>query len=590
MERTADFRERLERISSFTVRNEKRPQGPKADQMSANACINMGWGRIIFGHTFQSQKDLCAAMDREGAGQRDITFYLRDPHVLLAMGPERFFLDPSHTFRLWMHEYQPGRIRPGAFSIRRLHARKDAQAINRLYAARQMVRCDPDFLLAHKASRQRTYFVAESLANGEIIGTVTGVDHVAAFADPEQGASLWCLAVDPQTNAPGVGEALVRHLADHYLTRGRAYLDLSVLHDNTEAIALYEKIGFQRVPVFCVKRKNSINEDLYIGRSPTDRLNPYAGIIVKEARRRGIGVNVADAEHGYFDLTFGGRTVACRESLTELTSAVAMSRCDDKRVTRRILAGAGLKVPRQFKAGDRAHNREVLADLKRIVVKPARGEQGNGISVDLQTAEALESALRRARQYCPDVVLEEFIAGEDLRLIVIDNQMVAAAVRRPPVIVGTGQHTLRDLIKKYNRRRAAATDGEGRLPLDAETKRCLLLYGYRLDDVPPAEKEIPARKTANLHTGGTITDVTDEIHPELAAVGVKAAQALAIPVTGLDLIVPDLARPDYWIIEANERPGLANHEPQPTAQRFIDFLFPQTAAHTPNPSQERISP
>ena len=83
--------------------------------------------------------------------------------------------------------------------------------------------------------------------------------------------------------------------------------------------------------------------------------------------------------------------------------------------------------------------------------------------------------------------------------------------------------------------------------------------------------------------------MTDEIHPELAAVGVKAAQALAIPVTGLDLIVPDLARPDYWLIEANERPGLANHEPQPTAGRFIDFLFPQTAANTPNPSEERIS-
>lgn len=588
MERTTGLRERLERFSSFTVRNEKKPSGPKAAQMKTDAVIDMGWGRIIFGHTFASQEGLCAAMDREGADRRDITFYLRDPHVLLAMGPERFFLDPSHTFRLWMHEYQPGGVRPGAFAIRRLHSRSDAEAINRLYAARQMVRCDPDFLLAHTASRQRTYLVAEALTNGEIVGTVTGVDHVAAFADPEQGASLWCLAVDPQANAPGVGEALVRHLADHYLTRGRAYLDLSVLHDNTEAIALYEKIGFQRVPVFCVKRKNSINEDLYIGRSPTDRLNPYAGIIVKEARRRGIGVSVVDAEHGYFDLTFGGRTVACRESLTELTSAVAMSRCDDKRVTRGILAGAGLKVPRQFKAGDRAHNQAVLANLKRIVVKPARGEQGNGISVDLQSEAEVESAIRRARRYCLDVLLEEFVAGEDLRLIVIDNQMVAAAVRRPPVIVGTGQHTLRALIRKYNRRRAAATGGEGRLPLDAETKRCLLSAGYRMDDIPPAETEIPARKTANLHTGGTITDVTSAIHPDLADVGVKAAQALAIPVTGLDLIVPDLARPEYWLIEANERPGLANHEPQPTAQRFIDFLFPQTVADTPNPSEERI--
>ena len=90
IERTGDLRDRLQRSTSFTMRNEKQPRGPKAAQMSANALIEMGWGRILFGHTFRDQEDLCAAMDREAAGQRDITFYLRDPHVLLAMGPERF--------------------------------------------------------------------------------------------------------------------------------------------------------------------------------------------------------------------------------------------------------------------------------------------------------------------------------------------------------------------------------------------------------------------------------------------------------------------------------------------------------------------
>ena len=577
MERTTDLRDRLERSASLTVRNEKPPRGPQAEQMTANAAVDMGWGRIIFGHTFRSHEDLCAAMDREQDGRRDITFYLRDPHVLLSMGPERFFLDPSHTYRLWMHEYRPRSLRSGAFVIRRIHSRDDAEAVNRLYAARQMVTCDPAFFLTHTASRERTYLVAASSVDGRIVGTVTGVDHVEAFADPEAGSSLWCLAVDPQANAPGVGEALVRHLADHYLTRGRAYLDLSVLHDNAEAIALYEKIGFQRVPVFCVKRKNPINEPLYTGASPLDQLNPYAGIIVKEALRRGIGVKVVDAECGYFDLSFGGRRIACRESLTDLTSAVAMSRCDDKRVTRRVLAEAGLKVPRQVVAGDAVQNSETLKAFKRLVVKPARGEQGNGISVDLRSEEDLEDAIRRARRHCPDVLLEEFVAGEDLRLIVIDGHLVAAAVRRPPVIVGTGQHSLRTLIAKYNRRRAAATDGEGCLPLDGETRRCLGAAGYGLDDVPPAEAKITARKTANLHTGGTITDVTGEIHPDLAAAGEAAARALDIPVTGLDLIVPDLARRDYRLIEANERPGLANHEPQPTAERFMDFLFPQTA-------------
>ena len=86
------------------------------------------------------------------------------------------------------------------------------------------------------------------------------------------------------------------------------------------------------------------------------------------------------------------------------------------------------------------------------------------------------------------------------------------------------------------------------------------------------------RKTANLHTGGTIHDVTDKLHSKLREAAIDAAQAIDIPVTGLDFIVPAVDEPDYAIIEANERPGLANHEPQPTAERFIDLLFPQTTA------------
>ena len=91
----------------------------------------------------------------------------------------------------------------------------------------------------------------------------------------------------------------MRTLAEHFKARGRSFMDLSVMHDNDNAIALYEKLGFQRVPVFAVKRKNSINEKLFVGPPPDETLNPYARIIVNEARRRGIGVEVIDAEGGY---------------------------------------------------------------------------------------------------------------------------------------------------------------------------------------------------------------------------------------------------------------------------------------------------
>lgn len=571
------MRERLERNTSLSLQSWQFPIGPDADLMERDVTIEMGWGRIILGQTFGSAESLYSELCNEREGKRDIAFYMRDPHVLLALGPDKLFLDPSHTYRLWMHEYQPREPYRG-FNIRRVATRDDVESINRIYESRQMVTCDPDFILKRHASQLCTYLVAEQTDSQKIIGTVTGLDHVQAFGDPEFGTSLWCLAVDPQANSPGVGEALVRHLIEHYLARGKYYLDLSVMHDNAEAIALYEKLNFKRVPVFCVKRKNPINEPLFVPNTPEEKLNPYARLIVKEAHRRGIVVKVIDEEQNFFNLEHGGRSVICRESLTELTSAIAMSRCDDKRLTHRALKAAGLKVPRQFPETD-LYNNGLPDGIKRAVVKPTRGEQGDGVSVDVRTPEDLKAAVRLARRHCQDVIIEEYFEGEDLRIIVIDFKVVAAAVRRPPQIIGDGHKTIKQLIAKYNRRRAAATDGESHVPDDTETLRCVTSAGYEFKSVLPIGKTLLLRKAANLHTGGTIHDVTDQLHPELVNAAVAAARAIDIPVTGLDFIVPDVTAPEYVIIEANERPGLANHEPQPTAERFIDLLFPHTVSN-----------
>ncbi len=581
MARSQDRRRRLERNDSPTLRSWEAPPGPAREQMATNVAQDMGWGRLLFGQTFEHNEALASALLQEEPGRRDIALYLRDPHVLVSLAPQELFLDPSHTYRLWSYNYRPRTEQLQGLVIRRLRTRNDAIEVNRIYETRRMVPSDPDFMLEMHATRRLTYFVALSEADGRILGTVTGVDHVEVFNDPEGGTSLWCLAVDPQAELPGVGEGLVRRLAEHYFARGRNYVDLSVMHDNTQAIRLYRKLGFARVPVFCLKRKNPINEELYTAPPPATELNPYAQIIVDEARRRGIKVEVLDAAGSWFVLSRGGRAITCRESLTEMTSAVALSRCDDKRLTRDCLERAGLPVPAQQAAGDPGEDARFLEEHGPLAVKPARGEQGAGITLGLASAGDLPAAIDAARQICPDVILEAMVEGEDLRVIVIDHQVVAAAVRRPPVITGTGQHTIRELIGKYNRRRAAATGGESQVPLDAETERVIRAEGYGMDDPLPPGATLTVRKTANLHTGGTIHDVTGDLHPEVAEACLGAARALAIPVVGLDLMVPDLKGPRHVFIEANERPGLANHEPQPTAERFIDFLFPQTAARRP---------
>ncbi|QAY75740.1 N-acetylglutaminylglutamine synthetase [Sphingosinicella sp. BN140058] len=549
----------------------KNPHGP---QPRANALADCGWGRILFAQTFGDADHLLSEIRTEGQEQRDIAMYVSDPHVLLAAAPAELFLDPSHTFRLKLATYRAADRRPSGFVVRRLVPDTDIDGVNRLYALHRMIEVRPDFFEQQANGRLLTYFVAEDEETGAIIGTVTGIDHVCAFDDPEKGASLWTLAVDPQTPHPGVGEALIRWLAEHYIARGAATMDLSVLHDNKGAIALYEKLGFHRLPVFAVKRRNVINERLFAGNDPAKAMNPYARIIINEARRRGIGVEVIDADGGLFELRSGGRTIRCRESLSDLTTAVALSICDDKAMTRRIVEAAGVSVPDEIEADDQEAVRAMLERYGSLVVKPARGEQGRGVAVDLDTIESVEQAIGIARQHSDRVLVESFHKGDDLRLVVIGFKLVAAAIRRPAEVIGNGRDTVRQLIERQSRRRAAATGGESNIPLDAETERCVAKAGYRLDDVPAEGVAFAVRKAANLHTGGTIHDVTELVHPRLVEAAIKVARAIDIPVVGVDFIVPNPTEPDYVFIEANERPGLANHEPQPTAERFIDLLFP----------------
>jgi GNAT-family acetyltransferase (TIGR03103 family) len=294
-------------------------------------------------------------------------------------------------------------------------------------------------------------------------------------------------------------------------------------------------------------------------------MNRYTRIIVDEAERRGIEVTVLDALTGELELRFAGRRVFTIQSLSELASAVALRRCDDKVRTRRVLARAGIPLAPGRLATFDALDVEFLAEHRDIVVKPARGEGGQGISVGVTDPLALEPALVLARSVCEQVLLEQRVEGDDVRVVVIDREVVAAAVRRPARVVGDGTSTVAELVT-----------AAGRVPVDATAAAVVAWQGLALDDVPAEGHVVLARRTANVHTGGTIDDVTDELHPALAELALRVVDAIGIPVCGVDLMVADVARPEAVVIEANEQPGLANHEPRPTAERFVDLLFPET--------------
>ncbi|WP_426141612.1 N-acetylglutaminylglutamine synthetase [Pseudomonas sp. DWP3-1-2] len=537
--------------------------------------LHCGWGRLLIGHTYPDPATLANELLNEKPGERDIALYVAAPQQVLAQSPQQLFLDPSDTLRLWFSDYRPAQRVFRGFRIRRAQNSADWQAINNLYLARGMLPIDPE-LLTPRHQGGPVYWIAEDERSNAVIGSVMGLNHQKAFNDPERGSSLWCLAVDPHCTRPGVGEVLVRHLVEHFMSRGLSYLDLSVLHDNEQAKALYGKLDFRNLPTFAIKRKNGINEALFLGPGPLGDFNPYARIIVEEAHRRGIEVQVDDAPAGLFTLAYGGRRIRCRESLSDLTSAVSMTLCQDKSMTHRALKAAGLNVPAQQCASDDEANLMFLEEHEQIVVKPLNGEQGQGVAVNLRTPDEMRDAIERARQYDSRVILESFHEGLDLRIVVIGFEMVAAAIRRPAEVIGDGRHTIGQLIEAQSRRRSAATGGESRIPLDEETERTVHDAGFTYDSVLPMDQRLGVRRTANLHTGGCLEDVTAILHPVLVDAAIRAARALDIPVVGLDLMVPAADQPEYVFIEANERVGLANHEPQPTAERFVDLLFPHS--------------
>ncbi len=547
--------------------------------MKKNVSVFCGWGRIILAQTYANPKALAQELVDEIPGKRDIAAYVTKPHLVLSRAPQQLFLDPSDMFRLDLQTFDDSAtVIPDGVSIRKVASEQEAEQINKLYLSRNMVPTESNYIWKNANSETLTFLVAKDKVTETIIGTVMGLDHSSAFDDPEQGASLWCLAVDPIAARPGIGEALVKALAIHFRKKGRQFMDLSVVHDNEHAKALYKKLGFIPQPqLFSVKNKNAYNEALFIGPELEEKLNPYAKVIVDEARARGIHVEILDAEEGFFKLHRGGKSITCRESLSELTSAVAMSRCQDKFVTHRWLQKAGLQTPAFQLATEQDHNTAFLQKHGKIVVKPTTGEQGKGISVGVDDENDLLKAIAKAKQFSDRVLLESYHKGEDLRVVVINYCVVAAAVRKPAMIIGDGIHDAMTLIRKQSRRREAATSGESSIPIDAETEKCLAKKGYHLQSIIAADEAVKVRNTANLHTGGTIHDVTDILHPRMLESAVKAARQLEIPVVGLDFMIQAPDKPEHIIIEANERVGLANHEPQPTAQRFVDLLFPLSA-------------
>ncbi len=318
-----------------------------------------------------------------------------------------------------------------------------------------------------------------------------------------------------------------------------------------------------------------------------DMLGPTTDSIVSEALSRGIP-NIRLNDYSYVQLGHGKNQRRIQASMTDNTSAIAMEIADEKERTKDILDEAGIPVPR----GEAVRNQEdALEAAKRlgypVAVKPNIGNHGRGISSRVGDSEELKVAFKDAKRIDPVVVIENYLAGEDHRLLVIDGKLAAAARRDPPSVTGDGESTIKELIEEENRDPRRGVGHEKTLTeieIDDMTKRILEHKDYTLDSVLPRGEELRLKSTANLSSGGTATDVTEAVHPKNKRTAERIADIVGLDVMGIDLIATDLKEPvgenGGGIIEVNAAPGFRMHldpyegKERNVAKPVIDMLFP----------------
>jgi cyanophycin synthetase len=316
------------------------------------------------------------------------------------------------------------------------------------------------------------------------------------------------------------------------------------------------------------------------------QLGPSTRSIVEAAIGRGIPTQRLTSG-SLVRLGQGARQRRICAAETDRTGAVAETIAQDKELTRTLLAESGIPVPEGRPVDDAADAWAVAQDIGApIVVKPRYGNQGRGVSVNLVTRDEVERAWILANEIDSSVVVERFVSGGDYRILVVGGRMVAAARRHPPTVLGDGVSTVRELMDRINedpRRCGDHATSLSPMMIDEVAVAVLREQGLTDHSVPEAGRSVLLRRNANLSTGGSAEDVTDLVHPDVAARAIEAAKVVGLDVAGIDLVTDDVTRSlesqRGVIIEVNAAPGLRMHleptvgTPRNVGAAIVDSLF-----------------
>ncbi|HEU0180021.1 MAG TPA: cyanophycin synthetase [Blastocatellia bacterium] len=428
-------------------------------------------------------------------------------------------------------------------------------------------------LAKHHCCMGREGGFAERLREGTYFGHV--VEHIALELTELAGVPVYH-GKTRSAGEPGAYNIIIEYEAEEGTKRL-----LRMAAEIIESLTLQMR-GGEAFPL--EKRVNEVRA--FIARS---ELGPTTKAITEAATRRRIPWKRV-GENSLVQFGYGKCRRFIQAAMTERTSAVAVDIASDKELTKILLRDAGIEVPCGILAQSEAEAIEALEVVgPPVVVKPYNLSQGKGVSLNLTTAAQVGQAYRIAKQYATKVMVERQFAGRDYRALVINGKVAAASERVPAHVVGDGERTIAELVEAENRRPARGDDHERpltKIAIDAAMMEFMKRRRLTLDHTPQPGEVVYLRECANLSTGGTARDVTDIIHPRVAAMCERAARVIGLDVCGIDLILDDIAEPpgpDNGVIEVNAAPGLRMHvapsegRSRDVGAAIIDMLYPDGA-------------
>jgi len=296
------------------------------------------------------------------------------------------------------------------------------------------------------------------------------------------------------------------------------------------------------------------------------RLGPSTGCIVDAAVARGIPFSRM-TEGSMVRFGWGSKQRRIQAAEIDATSAISEAIAQDKQLTKRLLAAAGVPVPAGRAVKDAEDAWKAACEIGvPVVVKPLDGNQGKGVTVNITTKEQLLKAYAVATEFRDNILVERYMPGNDFRLLVVGDRLVAAARRDPPKVVGDGVHTIAQLVAQINqdpRRGTGHSTSLTKIRIDDIAHGCLAAQGFSADSIPAKGQRVNLRNNANLSTGGSATDVTDDVHPDVAARAVDAAHMIGLDICGVDVVSDSILRPleeqGGGVVEVNAAPGLRMH-------------------------------